>query len=39
MIKCEITVDAALAVGKYNVVVTTSDGQTAVLPDALEVTP
>jgi hypothetical protein len=38
MVKCEMPLDPALAVGKYNVVVTMSDGRTGVLADALEVT-
>ena len=39
LIKCEFTIDPDLAVGKYDVVVTSSDGATATLPSAFEVTP
>jgi hypothetical protein len=38
LIKCEFTLDAGLAAGKYDVVVTTSDGATATLPAAFEIT-
>jgi hypothetical protein len=38
LIKCEFTLDPNLPVGKYDVVVTTSDGATATLPGAVEIT-
>lgn len=38
LIKCEFPVDASTAEGKYDVVVTASDGTTATLPAAFEVT-
>jgi hypothetical protein len=37
--KCEFTIDPGLAVGKDDVVLTSSDGATATLPSAFEVTP
>jgi hypothetical protein len=37
LIKCEFTLDPGLAAGKYDVVVTTSDGATATLPAAFEI--
>jgi len=39
LIKCDFAIDPGLAIGKYDVVVTTSDGATATLPTALEITP
>lgn len=39
LVKCEFTIDPALAIGKYDVVVTRADGATATLPGALEVVP
>ena len=38
LIKCAFALDPGLPVGKYDVVVTTSDGVTATLPAAFEVT-
>src|SRR4029077_11695102 len=38
LITCAFTFDAGAPLGKYNVAVTTSDGATATLPDAFEVT-
>ena len=38
LIKCEFTLDPGLPAGKYDVVVTTSDGATATLPSAFGVT-
>ncbi len=37
LIKCDLTIDPGLAAGKYDVVVTNSDGGTATLPGAFEV--
>jgi hypothetical protein len=39
LIKCEFAMDAALAEGKYDVVVTSSDGGTTTLPGAFQVNP
>ena len=39
LIKCEFALDPGLPAGKYGVVVTTSDGATATLPAAFEITP
>jgi hypothetical protein len=38
LITCKFTLDAGTPVGKYNVVATMSDGATATLPEAFEVT-
>jgi hypothetical protein len=37
LIRCDFTIDPALAVGKYDVVVTRADGATATLPGAFDV--
>ena len=39
LVTCEFTIDPGLAVGKDDVVVTSSDGTMATLPSAFEVTP
>jgi hypothetical protein len=37
LIKCELTIEPAIAEGKYDVIVTNSDGATATLPGSFEV--